>query len=130
VTDRSLLRLSAVLHALTGVLTLVVTPPILAKAAADGEFPVIGGVRVLGGGVFELLGFRSMLALGWLFIAVGALESAAAVQLWRMRRAGWTLTAGLIPLGLPFWIGFALPLWPPVAALRVVLAWLGRRGLR
>lgn len=129
-TDRTLLRLSAALHAVMGVLTLVVTPPILLKAAADGEFPVIGGVRVLGGGAFELLGFRSMLALGWLFAAVGALEAAAAVQLWRTRRVGWTLAAGLVPVGLPFWIGFALPLWPPVAALRVVLAWLGRTGLR
>lgn len=130
VSDRTELRLSAALHALTGVATLLVTPPILVKAAVDGAFPIIGGVRVMGGGPFELLGFRAMLTLGWLFAAVGALETWAAVQLWRQRPAGGMLAAGLVAVGLPFWVGFALPLWPPVAAVRVILVWLGRRGLR
>lgn len=128
-SDRTLLRLAAVLHALTGVTTLIVTPLILVRAAADGAFPEIGGVRVMGGGPFEALGLRSMLALGWLFTAIGGLEAWTAVQLWRQRRVGGTLAAVLIPVGLPFWLGFALPLWPPVAAIRVVLARLGRRGL-
>jgi hypothetical protein len=84
----------------------------------------------LAGGPFEQLGIDWMVGLGWAYVGLSVLEVIAGILLWQGRRSGAWLSVGLIPPLTVFWVGFALPLPPLVAAVRLWLLWAGRRALR
>jgi hypothetical protein len=88
------------------------------------------GIRSLAGGPFEHLGIDWMVGLGWGYVGLSVLEVLAGILLWQRRRGGASLSVGLVPPALAFWVGFALPFPPLVAAIRLWLLWAGRRALR
>jgi hypothetical protein len=128
---RRALRASAVLHLITGVATAVVFPLVLVATARERQIQTGPfGIRSLAGGPFEGLGIDWMVGLGWAYVGLSVLEVIAGILLWQRRRGGAWLSVGLIPPLIVFWVGFALPLPPLVAALRLWLLWAGRRALR
>jgi len=83
----------------------------------------------LAGGPFEQLGIDWMVGLGWGYVGLSVLEVLAGILLWKRRRGGASLSVGLILPALVFWVGFALPFPPLVAAIRRLwLLWAGRRA--
>jgi hypothetical protein len=88
------------------------------------------GIRSLADGPFEHLGIDWMVGLGWGYVGLSVLEVLAGILLWQRRRGGASLSVGLVPPALVFWVGFALPFPPLVAAIRLWLLWAGRRALR
>jgi len=128
---RRALRASAVVHWVTGVGTAVVFPLTLVAMAREREIQTGPfGIRSLAGGPFEQLGTDWMVGLGWAYVGLSVLEFLAGILLWQRRRSGAHLSVGLTPALFVFWVGFALPLPPLVAALRLTLLWVGRRALR
>jgi hypothetical protein len=124
------LRASAVVHWIAGVSTAVVFALELANLAREREIGTgIFGLPALSG-PFERLGVERMLELGWAYVGLSLLEVIAGILLWKRRRGGAWLSLALIPPSMVFWVGFALPGPPPVAALRLALLWAGRRTLR
>jgi hypothetical protein len=128
---RGVLRASAVVHGVTGVGTALVIPGVLVGMARERQIQTGPfGIRSLAGGPFEQLGIDWMVELGWAYVGLSVLEVLAGILLWQRRRSGAWLSVGLTPPLIVFWVGFALPLPPLVAALRLWLLWAGRRALR
>lgn len=124
------IRASAVVHWVAGVGTAVVFTLELANLAREREIGTgIFGFPALSG-PFERLGIERMLELGWAYVGLSLLEILAGILVWQRRRGGAWLSVGLIPPALVFWVGFALPFPPLVAAIRLWLLWAGRRALR
>jgi len=125
------LRAAAVVHWVAGVGTAVVIPSVLVAMAREREIQIGPlGIRSLAGGPFEQLGIDWMVGLGWGYVGLSVLEVLAGILLWQRRRGGASLSVGLVPPALVFWVGFALPFPPLVAAIRLWLLWAGRRALR
>ena len=59
-------------------------------------------------------------------VAVCVAEVALAGMLWTAAPHATALSYALLPLELAFWIGFALPLGPPLGITRTVLVLLAR----
>jgi hypothetical protein len=57
------------------------------------------------------------------------LEIVAAVRLWSGHRIGALLAMATIPFGAVFWWGFALPIPPILALIRVILIGASWRSL-
>ena len=84
------------------------------------------GFPTYGQGPFEDVGLETTVPLLVAFLVVCAAELVVGWLLRRQRRAGGVLALALLPLEFAFWIGFALPLGPPVGLARtvlVVMAW-------
>ena len=111
-------RVAAALFALSGVPTTLVMPFFLAWIAVNDQLPMMGGVRGLSGGPFEQLGPRAMALLGIPFVATSVLELVAARRLWRRERGGRTLGLLLFAPTELFAIGYDLPIWHILVALR------------
>ena len=86
-----------------------------------GEVWTFVGFPTNGGGPFERIGIRTTVPLLVAFLVVCGLEVVAGWLLWRGRRAGAVLGVALLPIEFAFWIGFALPLGPPLGLARVIL---------
>lgn len=129
-------RTAAVLFALSGVPAALFMPFLLAWIFVNDSLPVMSGVRVMSGGPFEQLGPRAMAILGIPFIATSVLEIIVARRLWRGDRRGRTLGLALLAPTELFAVGYDLPLWHGLVALRtaaVAAAIVGARrtpGLR
>jgi hypothetical protein len=129
-------RAAAVLFALSGVPAVLVMPFLLAWIFVNDSLPVMSGVRVMSGGPFEQLGPRAMALLGIPFVATSVFEIIAARRLWRGDRSGRSLGLALLAPTEIFAVGYDLPLWHGLVALRsaaVAAAMLGSRrtpGLR
>jgi hypothetical protein len=123
------LRASALLHWVSGVGTAVVLPLELVAMAREGQPVNMMGLPALSG-PFERLGIDRMVGLGWAYVGLSVVEVLAGILVWRRRRGGAWLSVALIPAAIVFWVGFALPLPPLVATLRLALLWAGRRALR
>jgi hypothetical protein len=125
------LRASAVVHWITGSATAAVFPWVLVAMARERQIQTgLLGIRALAGGPFERLGIDRMVGLGWAYVGLSVVEVLAGILLWQRRRAGAWLSVALVPPALVFWVGFALPFPPLVAALRLTLLWSGRQALR
>ena len=98
--------------------------------ADRGEVWTFLGFPTYGGGPFEHIGIHTTVPLLALFLLVCAAEVAAGWLLWQRRRAGAVLALALLPVEFAFWIGFALPVGPPVGLARTVLVLLGWPSLR
>jgi hypothetical protein len=123
-------RVAAVLLGFTAVIGLFIMPAVATYVLRTGRLPEVFGVRLLSGGPFEALGPRTM---GWLALALaplGVLEALACALLWRGHTMGARLAALITPVGLVFWVGFALPYGFVSGTPRAVLLALGWRALR
>jgi hypothetical protein len=79
------------------------------------------GFPTYGNGPFERVGIATSTALLVGFLSVCVVEVILAVMLWTDAPHAAALSYALLPLELVFWIGFALPLGPPLGVLRTVL---------
>lgn len=97
--------------------------------AREGQPVNVMGLPALSG-PFERVGIDWMVRLGWVYVGLSVLEVLAGILVWQRRRAGAWLSVALIPPAIVFWVGFALPGPPLVAALRLTALWAGRQALR
>ena len=88
---------------------------------ANNALPVVGGIRLLGGGPLETLGPGSMVVAGVMFVVVSALKMLAAYWLWHFKMEGAVLELILLALSAIFWYGFALPFGPVGGIIQLVL---------
>ena len=123
-------RWAALLFLGTGIVQVLTVPSTLDHIARTGEHPLVfGNVRSLAG-PFDALGVDAVIALGWAFVALGAVEIVTGLLLWQSRKVGGILAAVATVLGVPFWLGFALPAWLIVGPLRAALVARAWKSLR
>ncbi|HEV8244955.1 MAG TPA: hypothetical protein VGP93_04275 [Polyangiaceae bacterium] len=88
------------------------------------------GFPAYGGGPFERVGIHSTVGLIAGFLLVCILEGVAGSLLWGGHKAGAILALALLPVGVGFWWGFALPIPPVLAIVRSLLIVVSWRALR
>jgi len=96
---------------------------------AGQGIPVIMGFPAYGRGPFEQHGVQTTVPLLVGFLLVCVLEGVSGWMLWGGRVSGAILSLTLIPVGLIFWWGFALPFPPVFAIARTILIVLSWRSL-
>lgn len=79
------------------------------------------GFPTYGGGPFERLGLDTTVPLMLAFAVVCAAEVVSGTLLWADAPGAVAVSWALLPLELAFWVGFALPLGPVLAAVRTAL---------
>jgi hypothetical protein len=89
--------------------------------AQTGQVWTFMGFPTYGEGPFERIGVQTTTPLLVAFLAVCIAEVALAALVWTGAPYAVTLSYGLLPFELTFWIGFALPLGPPLGVARVAL---------
>jgi len=82
--------------------------------STTGEVWTFLGFPTYGEGSFEAIGIQTTVLLLAAFLVVRGLEVVMGWLLWRELRAGAVLAVALLPFEFAFWIGFALPLGPPL----------------
>jgi hypothetical protein len=92
--------------------------------------PLLFGFPAYGGGTFERFGITTSIPLLGAFLLICALEGVAGWLLREGKQSGGILALALLPLGAVFWIGFSLPVAPPVAIVRSALILLSWTSLR
>lgn len=97
--------------------------------STGGGVPIVAGYPTYGAGPFEAHGVPTSVPMLSFFLLVCLLEVFAGVLLWRRRRAGAVLGLVLVLPGAVFWWGFALPVAPVLAAVRVALILWGLPAL-
>jgi hypothetical protein len=85
------------------------------------NLPVVFGIEMLAGPISERFGPDATLAAAVPWCVVNMLEMLAGAWLWQSRKRGGVLGLVLFPLGLVFWLGYALPIMAVVGPLRVLL---------
>jgi len=87
-----------------------------------GRLPVLPGIGEANGGPFyynlSRHTFAVLLAISFL---LGLAQGWAAWLLWSGKRSGAFFQFGLLPIEAVFWYGFALPIPPLFAVVRVIL---------
>jgi hypothetical protein len=86
-----------------------------------GEVWTFLGFPTYGEGPFEAIGIQTTVLLLAAFLVVCGLEVVMGWLLWRGLRAGAVLVVAFLPFEFAFWIGFALPLGPPLGLARAIL---------
>ena len=123
------LRTAAVLLALVGIGFGIPCLIGIRSVAAGHGVPLVMGYPSYGGGPFERMGIRTTVPLLVAFLLVCVLEVVAAWLLWEGRLTGAFLALGLLVPGAVFWIGFALPYAPMLAAASAIFMAIGWRAL-
>lgn len=126
----SAIAVASILYIVQGVGTLVSYVPIIAFTAEHRTFPVLFGIPLMGSTFSERLGVDFMVRAGLLFQIVNALEVLAAYRLWSSDKKGGWLGLVLLPIGLPFWILFELPVLLIIGPLRAIALAIGWKTLR
>jgi hypothetical protein len=103
--------------------------PAIRSVAGGRDVPLLFGFPAYGGGPFERIGLTTTVPLLAAFLLVCALEAVAGWLLWGGHRSGAILALALVPVGLVFWIGFALPFGPIFALARTALIALNWNSL-
>ena len=87
-----------------------------------GRLPVLPFIGEPNGGPFYRLVSRGrfVMLLG-LSLALGVVQAWAGLLLWDGRQLGAVVQFALLPIEAAFWYGFALPIPPVLALVRVVL---------
>ena len=92
-----------------------------------GRLPVLPFIGEPNGGPFYLrLSRAAFVVLLGLSLALGVAQAWAGWLLWDGQQLGAVVQFGLLPIEAVFWYGFALPIPPMLAIVRivlVVLAW-------
>jgi len=89
--------------------------------ARTGEVWTFLGFPTYAGGPFERAGIQTSVPLLVGFLVVCLLEVLVGVLLWTGTSYAPGLSYALLPFELVFWLGFALPLGPPLGLARTVL---------
>ena len=89
--------------------------------ARTGEVWMFVGFPTYGGGPFERLGLPTSvpLLIGFVFVCIA--EVIVGVMLLRGVPRAAAVSYVLLPFEFAFWIGFALPLGPPLGIVRTIL---------
>ena len=105
-------------------------PVLMWWVAVKGRLPVLPLIGEPNGGPFyEGLPLNAFVVLLGLSLLLGIGQVVAGVLLWNGDRAGAVLQFAIIPIEAVFWYGFALPIPPIVALVRVGLVLLAWRQL-
>lgn len=87
-----------------------------------GRLPVLPLIGEPNGGPFyHRLSRRSFVVLLGLSLALGVAQTWAGWLLWDGRQLGALVQFALLPIEAVFWYGFALPIPPVLALVRIVL---------
>lgn len=95
--------------------------PAMGNLLGGRDIPYILGFPAYGRGPFEHYGLPTTVPLLAGFLAVCLLEGLAGGLLWRGKRRGAILALLLLPPGVVYWWGFALPFGPIFALARTFL---------
>jgi len=114
-------RIAAVLAATAGLGFGLPCIPAIRYFAENHQVWSFLGFPTYGEGPFEAVGLDTDLPLLTAFLGVCAAEVSVAVLLWRERPSAQRLAVTLLPVELLFWVGFALPLGPPLGLARVAV---------
>ena len=126
-----MLKISAGVGCLTAIGFGAPTPFVATHLLREGKLPMFMNLfPAYGGGVFERWPPPAFVTMLGLFASLSALEVFGAWLLWNGQRVGALITLGLLPIEIFFWIGFALPIPPVNAVLRIALLVLGWSALR
>ena len=105
--------------------------PVAAHLLQQRELPMtMFGFRAYGGGWFERFSPETFAILLGVFVGICAVEAFAGWLLWNGSRTGGILTLALLPLEIVFWSGFAIPIPPVAAVIRLGLLAVGWSALR
>ena len=97
----------------------------------EGRLPTFMGLfPMYGGGAFERWPHHAFAVALGLFAALSALELFAGWLLWQGEGLGAWMAIALLPIEIVFWVGFAVPIPPMVAVVRLVLLAVGWSALR
>lgn len=97
---------------------------------ARGRLPVLPIIGEPTGGPFYFNVSRGVfVALLAVSLALAIAQAWAAWLLWAGKRSGALFQFGLLPIEAAFWYGFALPIPPVLAVVRVILTASAWRGL-
>ncbi len=124
------IRAASILYIIQGLGTLVSFVPIIVYTAQNRTFPVLMGIPLMGSTFSERLGVDFMVRAGIVFQIVNALEVLAAYWLWKSDKRGGKLGLVLLPVGLPFWVLFELPIPLIIGPLRAIALVVGWKNLR
>jgi hypothetical protein len=83
-----------------------------------------------GGGLFDHFSPEVFAVLLGLFTALSAIEAYAGWLLWNGEPLGAGMTLVLLPIEIVFWVGFAVPIPPVIAVVRLGLLAAGWSALR
>jgi hypothetical protein len=119
--SKPMVRLAAVLSIILGLGFGLPCAYGIRYLSKTGEVWTFLGFPAYGGGPFERIGIRTTVPLLVAFLVVCGLEVVTGWLLWRGRRTSRVLAVALLPIELAFWIGFALPLGPPLGLARAIL---------
>ena len=89
-----------------------------------GEVWTFMGFPTYGDGPFQRVGVPTSTGLLVAFWGVCLVEIAAGIMIWADAPGAKPLSLVLLPFEFAFWIGFALPLGPPLGIARTVLVLL------
>jgi len=124
---RRLWRTSAVLMWVVAAAFGLPAVPVAVYLLRHGQLPWFGDLFPMYGGPIDAwVGTTGYAVLILLFGILTLIEAAIAALLWNGRPAGAVLSLALLPVEIAFWAGFALPIPPLVAAVRLtitLLAW-------
>jgi hypothetical protein len=98
-----------------------------------GQIWTFLGYPTYGEGLFENVGIKTSVPLLVSFLLVCVAELVVGWMLWWSRRPGLVFALALLPIELLFWVGFLLPVGPPLGLLRTILvlmAWSWGRSQR
>jgi hypothetical protein len=122
--------LATILYCWFGLAFLISSLLIVISALRNGDLPVVFGIKMLAGPFSERLGLSAALAATVPWGVVNILEVLAGYWLWKSRKQGGVLGLVLLPAGMIFWIGYALPIMVVIGPLRVLLIAGGWKTLR
>ena len=112
----ALLRISASLHWFVSIGFGVFCIPAIRNVMAGKDIPYVFGFPAYGEGPFERMGIHSTVPLLSGFLLVCILEGVTGILLWHGLKSGAILALVLLPFGIIYWWGFALPI-PPICAV-------------
>ena len=108
--------------------TLGIIPPLI-YTYKHYDYPVVLGIKLLGGGPFDKLGIETVILAGIVFIIISLLKLLAAYWLWHFRLDGAVLELILLAVSAIFWYGFYLPFGPLIGLPEIVLIILNWNAL-
>jgi hypothetical protein len=124
------ITLAAILYCWFGLSFLVSSQLIVISTLRNGQLPVVLGIEMLAGPLLQRYGRDAVLAATVPWGIVNVLEMLAGYWLWKSRKQGGVLALVLFPVGMIFWIGYALPIMVVIGPLRVLLVARGWKSLR
>jgi hypothetical protein len=125
------LKASAVLMWIVAVGFGAPAPFVVTYLLRERSLPIFMGLfPMYGGGFFERWSPEIFAVLLGVFAALAAVELFAGVLVWHGEQVGALITLALLPIELAFWAGFAVPIPPLTAVVRVALLLAGWSALR